>query len=232
MGGFRGLINRPILWSENGQITGDTIMLISNVETKQLDSLRVFDNSIMVQKDTIDGFNQIKGKQLYGLFEDNKITEVNFIKNAESLYYMRNDQGELVGIDKTVAATITLILKDQEIEDITYFKDPDGKTYPESELPPNARILKNMEWRGDERMNSKADLLKNRPKYDMPIIRGLEDLSKTDTLDNSFYKQKDLNKKSSLILTDSISKKAKPQLKSVPLKVSKKVKQKNNDKGF
>ena len=42
-------------------MTGDTIHLISNLETEKLDSLKVFENAFLISKDTLsdDGYNQI-----------------------------------------------------------------------------------------------------------------------------------------------------------------------------
>jgi len=199
--GYTRLIKKPILWSANGQITGDTIMLISDLETEKLDSLRVYNNSIMVQKDSIEGFNQVKGKQLFGLFTENELTEANFIKNAESLYYMRNDEGELVGIDKTLSSSLKLELKNQKITDIYYYDQVSGDTYPEEDISPNARKLKGMLWRGDERIQSKADLLTNRPNFKLPVIKGLKDLN--DTISKPFYEQRDINTRSNLKLKNS-----------------------------
>ncbi len=197
--GYTKLVGRPILWSSNGQITGDTIMLISNTETEQLDSLKVYYNSFLLQKDTISGFNQVKGKELYGLFENNEMVEVNFIKNAESLYYSRDDEGTLIGIEKTTSSAIKMELKDKEIKDITYFTDVPGKLYPENELPPNARKLKGMLWRGDEQITSKSDLLTNRPSYKLAKIKGLDIPDQTDTVQQPFYNKEKLNSNSNLL---------------------------------
>lgn len=40
----------PVIWSGNNQMTGDTIHLLSNPATDQLDSLKVFDNAFLIQK--------------------------------------------------------------------------------------------------------------------------------------------------------------------------------------
>ena len=197
--GHTKLIGRPILWSANGQITGDTIMLISDVKTEQLDSLKVYYNSFLVQKDSIEGFNQVKGKELQGLFKENELVEASFIKNAETVYYTRNDQGDLIGIDKTTSSSIKLILEDKQIKDIYYYDDVPGKTYPENELPPNARKLKGMLWRGEEQIRSKEDLLLNRPSFALAKIRGLDVLKEPDSIEEPFYKIEDLNSKSNLI---------------------------------
>lgn len=225
--GYTKMLTNPILWSANGQITGDTIMLISDLETEKLDSLKVYYNSFMVQKDSIEGFNQVKGKELYGLFENNELVEANFIKNAESIYYMKNEKGEMFGIDKTVSSSIKIILENQEILDIYYYDNVPGDIYPEDDLPPNARKFKNMKWRGDEKILSKADLLINRPKYDLPTIQGLKDLEAKDTSSIPFYQQKDLNEKSNLKTKDSLQEpKANNKLKAISPKLKSKSKSK------
>jgi lipopolysaccharide export system protein LptA len=153
------LIGRPILWNYENQMTGDIMHLIGNNKTEKLDSLKVLNNSFIISKDTIGtGFNQVKGQNLYGKFKDNKLSEVDIIKNTEVIYYMRNDKQELIGINKSVGSKINLILDKNTIETITVYNNPDGDIYPEAELPENARKLRGFVWRGDERIKSKDDI--------------------------------------------------------------------------
>ena len=153
------LIGRPILWNFENQMTGDIMHLIGNNTTEKLDSLKVLNNAFLISKDTIGtGYNQIKGVNLYGKFKDNKLSEVDIIKNTEVIYYLRNDQQELIGINKSVGSKINLILDKNTIETITVFNNPDGDIYPEKELPENARKLRGFIWRGDERIKSKDDI--------------------------------------------------------------------------
>ncbi len=95
-----------MLWSGLSQMTGDTIHLQSNNKTEQLDSMRVFNNAFLIQKDTIKGYNQVKGMDLVGLFEDNELYQVDINKNTETLYYSRNSDQELIGINKTLSSSI------------------------------------------------------------------------------------------------------------------------------
>ena len=153
------LIGRPILWNYENQMIGDIMHLIGNNNTEKLDSLKVLNNAFIISKDTIGtGYNQVKGQNLYGKFKDNKLTDVNIIKNAEVIYYMRNDQHELIGINKSVGSKINLILDKNTIETITVYKNPDGDIYPEKDLPENARKLRGFVWRADERIKSKDDI--------------------------------------------------------------------------
>jgi lipopolysaccharide export system protein LptA len=153
------LIGRPILWNYENQLTGDIMHLIGNNKTEKLDSLKVLNNAFIISKDTIgSGFNQVKGLNLYGKFLENKLHEVDIVKNTEVIYYMRNDEKELIGINKNVSSKINMILDKNTIETITFFNQIDGDIYPENDLPENARKLRGFIWRGDERIKSKNDI--------------------------------------------------------------------------
>lgn len=157
--GITQLIGRPILWNGESQLTGDLMHLLSDKETQQLDSLKVYNNSFIIEKDTLGtGFNQVKGQNLYGRFEDGKLAEVDIIKNTEMIYYIYSD-GELYGIDKNISSKINLTFVDNEIDTFTFETDPKAETYPEEELPENARKLRGFIWRGDERILSKEDVI-------------------------------------------------------------------------
>lgn len=153
------LIGNPILWNGENQITGDVMHLIGDTKTQKIDSLKVLNNTFMVSRDTLGtGFNQVKGLNLFGKFRDGKLHDVDVIKNTEVIYYMRNDTKELIGINKNVSSKIHLILENNAVETITFFNKVDGDIFPEADLPENARKLRGLVWRGDERIKSKDDI--------------------------------------------------------------------------
>lgn len=157
--GLTKLINKPILWNFDNQLTGDIMHLISNKTTEKLDSLKVLGNSFIIAKDTVGaGFNQVKGVNLYGKFKDNKLYEVDIVKNTECIYYVRNDNNELVGINKSAGSRINLLLTENKIDVLTVYDSPAGDLTPEKEFPENARKLRGFIWRGDERIKSKDDI--------------------------------------------------------------------------
>lgn len=169
---------KPILWNFENQMTGDTIHLISNNETEKLDSLLVFNNAFIISKDTISktGFNQIYGMRLVGLFNDeNQLREVDITKNAQSIFYARNDQQELIGIDKAKSGSISMLFNNGDIEEYTRFNQVDGDLYPESKYPENEKLLKGFDWREEERPLNVEDLFKDAPPLILPIIKGLDD---------------------------------------------------------
>jgi len=186
----------PILWNIDNQITGDSIHLISNPETEKLDSLKVFDNAFVISKDTLGtGYNQISGIKLYGLFEENALRTIDIIKNAESIYYSRNDKNELVSIDKAKSGKIKIWLENNTIEVFTRFKQVEGTSYPEDQFPEREKLLKGFDWRDAERPRSVDDLFKDDPPLNLPIIKGLEDyIPQDDFFDNTNSQKKIGNK--------------------------------------
>lgn len=166
---------KPVIWNLGNQMTGDTIHLISNPKTEQLDSLVVFENAFLISKDTIDnGFNQIKGQRLIGLFKDNDLYNVDIIKNAEVINYSRDDNQELIGINKSKSGKINLKIEDG-FKIITLMDQVDGDLYPDSQFPENARKLRGFDWREEERPKSVEDLFSEDPPLELTVIKGLED---------------------------------------------------------
>ncbi|MGL4584331.1 MAG: OstA-like protein, partial [Flavobacterium sp.] len=74
--GLTQMIGKPVLWNGDSQLTGRFIHLISDSATQKMDSLKVLEDAFIIQKDTIgDGFDQMKGVNLYGKFKENKLHE-------------------------------------------------------------------------------------------------------------------------------------------------------------
>ena len=171
--GLTKLIGSPILWNGESQITGDVMHLIADKKTQKLDSLKVLNNTFLVSKDTLGtGYNQTKGQNLFGKFKDGKLHDVDIIKNAEVIYYMRNDAKELIGINKNVSSKINVLFDGNAIETITFFTQVDGDIFPEADLPENARKLRGLNWRGNERIKTKEDVFS--PEEDAEELKVIE----------------------------------------------------------
>lgn len=174
--GVTQLVRNPILWNGENQMTGDSIHLISDLVTEKLDSLKVLENAFVVSLDTISGtgYNQAKGKDLFGKFIDNELKIIDLIKNTEVIYYMYNDDDELIGINKTICSEIRIIMANNDVEDLTFKVKPDGDVFPETELPENSRKLKGFIWRGDERILTKDDIFdEDDNNIQLVVIKGL-----------------------------------------------------------
>lgn len=158
--GLTQLIKRPIIWNGENQMTGDLIHLKSNPTTKSMDSLEVLNNAFIVSLDTIrkKGYNQAKGKDMFGSFEKNVLRFLKLIKNTELIYYLYDSDQELMGINKTICSEIEMEMADNEISEITFITAPDGTIYPLSELPVIDRKLEGFVWYGNEQIKNKEDI--------------------------------------------------------------------------
>jgi lipopolysaccharide export system protein LptA len=184
--GLTKLINNPVMWAEGNQITGDVIHFISNSETEQLDSLKILGNGLMVQKDSA-GFSQLKGKNMFGKFEKNKLRSLDVVGNSEVIFFLRDEAQKLIGIStKKSSKNIFIIIEDNEIVSIDYIEMPDGKTYPPSEfeiLPEQNKFLKGFIWREDERPLTIEDIFihdekKSTVKENTAIIKEKDTIEK------------------------------------------------------
>jgi lipopolysaccharide export system protein LptA len=175
------LIGRPVLWSNKSQMTGDVMHIIGNNKTEKVDSLKVLNNAFIIEKDSLskNGYNQVKGQNLYGKFKENKLYEVDIVKNCEAIHYMYDDD-ELVGIDKSKCSSINLKLEDNKIQDLTFFKNTDSYTYPEEEFPENARKLRGFVWRGDEEIKTKEDIF---PQEELDLDEKIQSETKAKELE-------------------------------------------------
>ncbi len=161
--GLTEMFKNPVIWAQGNQITGDTIHLISNNKTEQLDSLKIINNGFLIQKDSA-GFSQLKGKNMFGKFAENKLKSLDVIGNSEVIFYARNEQQALVGITKMQSSkNIFISFENNEISTIDFISKPDGKTYPPSEFPETEEKFKGFIWRENERpINKEAIFIQDK----------------------------------------------------------------------
>ena len=174
--GITQLLRKPVLWNLENQMTGDSIFLLSNQESEQLDSLKVIGNAFIISEDTLGhrGYNQAKGKNLFGKFKNNELETADLIGNTEVVYYMYDDRDELMGINKTICSKIRLKIENSDIKEIIFYTNPDGTLYPEREFPEDSRLLEGFLWRGSERIFGPEDLFSTEDNnLELPTIWGL-----------------------------------------------------------
>ena len=207
--GITKLLGKPVVFADLIQMTGDTIELYNNTETNKLDSLSVHDNAFLIQKDSISGYNQVKGKMMYGLFkENNELDIANFIKNTETIYYWRDEEdGEIIGINKAVSSSIEIEFQDNEVYSIEYFESPENTTYQPNDFPENARKLRGFNWRGEERILEKKQLFEDEKPFVLPKIKGIPLPEEESFFEESDLEIPKINEKSRLNPEDLKAKK-------------------------
>ena len=147
----------PVLWNEENQMTADSINL--QLANNTIDRLNLSVNSFVVSKDTIDNFNQVKGRKMVAIFNDSKIDKVNVFGNGESLYFaIDEEKNTLMGMNKILCSNMTMNFVANEIDNIVFYINPEADFIPPHELKEADKKLKGFQWMAEERPE-KADLL-------------------------------------------------------------------------
>ncbi len=150
------LYHEPVLWSGKNQLTADSISIA--IVRNQVDSLVMYNTAFIISRDTTDTFNQIKGKNMVAFFTRNELSSINVDGNAQTVYYVREDDGYLIGINLAEASTMKIRVKDNEVKNISYQSSPEETMYPEKQISNKQTILKGFSWQQYLRPLKKEDI--------------------------------------------------------------------------
>ena len=148
----------PIIWSKENQITGDFIYLLT--KNNKIDRMFIEENAFIISKaDSInDNFNQIKGKNMVAYLKDQAIHKIDVKQNSETIYYAIDDEGKYIGVNKLSGNDMLIFMNNNEIETITFIKDPEGLMSPLKSVSPKDVLLKGFNWRNTERPTDMFDI--------------------------------------------------------------------------
>jgi len=155
------LYTDPVMWSGKNQLTADSIHI--NVSGNRLDSLVMYNTAFIVSLDSLEGYNQIRGKDMIGYFRKNHLYKILVDGNAQTLYYIRDDNGSLIGIDLAESSSMVIRLEENKINSINYVSKVKEITYPEKKLPPEMKRLKGFNWQETLRPRDKNDIFLKPP---------------------------------------------------------------------
>ena len=125
-------------------------------------------NAFIISQDTIEGFNQIKGKDITSLFKDGDIHHVNVDGDqAETIYWIRDDDGGFIGIDVSKSETMVIEMEKQNVSVIKSYKGIDETMYPKEDLSESSRYLQGFKWHDEARPKDKDDIFR-RIEAEMP----------------------------------------------------------------
>jgi lipopolysaccharide export system protein LptA len=148
----------PVLWSDKNQLTADTIRILTGKNSIK----QIFMNStaFIVSKDTGDNFNQIRGKNMVGYLINNELKSIDVKGNAETVYFVREEDKSLIGVNKATGSRMRLYVTDSKIERIVYYDKPTGNMFPVKNLAEDQRRLKGFSWRELVRPADKDDIFR------------------------------------------------------------------------
>ncbi len=158
----------PVLWAEDSQLTGVDIDI--KLKDHNVDWVLQKGNAFIISKDSIEGYNQIKGKDITSRFRNGNIHRVNVDGDkAETIYWIRDDDGGLIGIDVSNSATMVIEMEKQSVSIIKSFKEINETMYPEKDLSESNQYLSGFKWHDEARPKDKNDIFR-RVEVEMPKI--------------------------------------------------------------
>lgn len=151
------LMQMPVIWNENQQITGDTIHIYPKNGT--MDKMHVINNAMMIQEEDTIHYNQVSGKEIIAHIKNEALEHVDISGNVESIFYP-NDQGELIGLNTIKSSYMTVYFKDGKLTQFNVYPSPSAIMYPMSHIQENMLYLPNYTWQIEIRPISKEDIFR------------------------------------------------------------------------
>ncbi len=151
------LYNNPVIWSGEHQLTAKRIE-VKTAQDKRVESIHMFDAAFIVSREDSVSFNQIKGKKIVAHFTENQLHRIDVFGNGEALYFVRDDNEQLIGINKSLSSDIVIHIEEGKVSSIVLLAQSDANLFPPAELPQEERILQNFRWINDKRPQKKEDV--------------------------------------------------------------------------
>jgi lipopolysaccharide export system protein LptA len=148
---------QPVLWATGTQLTGDTIFLY--IKNQTADKILLDQNGLIVKEAGKELYNQIKGNQITGYFVGQTLDWMHVDGNAESIYYIKDDDGAFISVNKTLSGIINIYFRNSELHHVTFIKDPEGTMFPFSQRPLDQLLLENFHWEIKRRPKTKYELI-------------------------------------------------------------------------
>ena len=152
------LYTHPICWSENQQISADSMVVW--MQNGTVEHAVGYLNALCVMEDTLTYFNQMSGKEVTAYLEEGEVKLIDMSGNALTIYYPKESDGEFVGLNTTESSFIRMYIENQEIHHIRFTKETTGILYPMDQIPNGADKLALFFWADDIRPKDPMDVFR------------------------------------------------------------------------
>ena len=166
------LCGTPICWSDENQISADTIFVYMKNGT--IDYAHGVGNAIAVKQEDAERFDQMAGKEMFAYIRDGELRRVEVNGNAETIFFPREDDGTFIGMNRTQSSFVKIFLQDRKIDHIVFTTTTTGTMYPLDSITTPEAHLDEFSWR---------DHL--RPKMPCDVFSSVQRESVSEQVDNS-----------------------------------------------
>lgn len=138
------LFNDPILWSDSTQMTGDTIKIY--LKNQEIDFLTISNNGFVINENTDEIYNQMKGKNVSANFINGKLNDMTLEGNSESIYFLQDENDMYIGMNKSLCNKILVIFSEEKMSDIKFLTNPASSMSPLITLKESDMKLEGFHW--------------------------------------------------------------------------------------
>lgn len=147
---------QPVLWTNNTQMSGDTIFL--QTRDKKADKLSIYKAGFIISPSGSKYYDQIKGINMFGYFKENELEKLDVKGNAESIYFGKDEKNKYIGNNKALSTDITIYFKEKKIDKIVFIQKPEAVFTPMKMLTKEQMQLKDFNWQIDRKPKSREEL--------------------------------------------------------------------------
>ena len=151
----------PVVWSDSLQLSGESIKVFMSNNKPKMIWVQGWASGVM-QDDSIR-FNQLGGKSLKGYIRNGQIDRIVVEGNAETIYYPRDNDDSIVGINRAASSLLVVHIKNKKLEKIVMSPASNGTLYPEGKIPEEQKELKDFSWEDKIRPKDKNDVFTQYP---------------------------------------------------------------------
>ena len=123
-----------------------------------MDTLVFYSSAFIISEDDTNKYNQVKGRDMIGYMKENELFKIRVLGNSETIYYVREEDKSLIGINKAISSDMLIFLENREVKSITYIDQPVATLHPENEISPFDLKLKGFKWIIGKRPLTKEDI--------------------------------------------------------------------------
>ncbi len=155
----------PVLWSGLNQLTADSITMqtanseITNIFLVNNSFISSLADSIQPSSNDSIRYNQIRGKNMTGFLQENKLFKIDVNGNGQTIYYTKNNSQKNFAVNRADCSDLVIYVEENKVQSITLLNAPDGTLYPIRQLSVGELRLKGFSWYGNRRPGKKEDIL-------------------------------------------------------------------------
>ncbi len=170
----------PVCWADSNQVSADSITLyFVNDRLHHIYGVGVAFGTRQIN-DTC--FDQMAGKEMWAWLNDSTVYKVDVTGNAQTVFYPKEDDGSLIGVNTTQSSFIQIFLENRKIDHILFTTATQGVLYPLDQVSKKERFLGGYFWAEAERPLSPDDIFRMPPRTERPrqqTVSATEDIGDT-----------------------------------------------------